>query len=607
MNLLFSIKDFNLGINNSTFFEIAKLSPGNYDDDIDQIIHSFLLEKKSNEIRSFTIPINLSNNFMEFSGLLLAHHIRLSREFKFCDVPIVFYGSLKLEQLLRITPLARILLTSNVFYVDISKFSFHDIEKSLDGYKIKLFDINTFLDQIQIKQPVNYDSHHSVDNEFALIQWSKFINCYDELPPSIKKEYESKLYFKYLKLKQTFAKVEKPIEKPIIEITENIRILLIDDEASKGWEGYYSSLFSNSSKKIKFEDSGIDFKNIYTTEDIVTKVELKVSDFKPDVVLLDLRLLDSDFLKETLPNELTGLKVLKKIKEINKGIQVIITTASNKAWNFNLAKQKGAYDFIIKDGFEDPKKAISKFITTIEISSKRAGFLKVIDQKLSDIKSLIISNYHFKDKDNDEQKSEEIKEDKIRMRMFSNLEIAFELMDLSYKIPDKDKYLAYSYLQLFLLIEDFVNPDYSEKLNPVLFKESEEVFVSHSLKQICIIQNKNGKKYTRLKFEKKYKIDGNLLEFERRIDTNFFVSSILIYKYGNPNSSVRGWTSVNNVRNDVAHKGYTPNESEIKDLLDFIIYFLDNSNESNTNLEKGLVPLTYEDRIQAFIEKYNRK
>ena len=83
MNLLFSIKDFNLRIDNSTFFETATLSPGNYDDDIDQIIHSFLLDKVENKIDSFTIPISLSNNFMEFSGLLLAHHVRLSREFKF--------------------------------------------------------------------------------------------------------------------------------------------------------------------------------------------------------------------------------------------------------------------------------------------------------------------------------------------------------------------------------------------------------------------------------------------------------------------------------------------------------------------------------------------
>jgi CheY-like chemotaxis protein len=607
MNLLFPIKDFNLGINNSIFFEIATISPGNYDDDIDQIIHSFIRDKEKSSIESLTIPISLSNNFMEFSGLLLAHHIRLSREFKFCDVPIVFYGSLKLEQLLRITPLARILLTSNVVYVDTTKYSFADIQKSLEGYKVKSFDTSAFLDQIQINPPANYDSHHNVDNEFALIQWSKFIKCYDELPPIFRKEYESKLYFKYLKLKQTLAQVEKPLEKTIIETTGNISILLIDDEACKGWEDFYSSLFSNSSKEIKFEDSGIDFKDPNISDLIISRVENKVIQFKPDIVLLDLRLLDSDFHKETPPAELTGLKILEKIKEINRGIQVIITTASNKAWNFNLAKQKGAYDFIIKDGFEDPEKAISKFNTALEISCKRAGFLKIIDQKLSILKELIISSDHFKDKDDDEKKPHEIKEDKIRKRMFSYLEIAFELLDLSYNIPQKDKYLAYSYLQLFLLIEDFVNPDSLEKHTPILYNESDQVFISHSLKQICILQIKEGKKLTRLVFDSKYKIDNNAIEFKRKMDTNFFVSSILIYKYGNPNSSAKEWTSVYKVRNNVAHEGYTPNESEIKKLLDFMLYFFNNSNERDINIDKGLVPVTYEESFQALTAKFNSR
>jgi CheY-like chemotaxis protein len=607
MNLLFPIKDFNLGINNSTFFEIANLSPGNYDDDIDQIIHSFTREKEKSSIESFIIPISLSNNFMEFSGLHLAHHIRLSREFKFCDVPIVFYGSLKLEQLLRLTSLARILLTSNVIYVDITKYSFNKIQESLEVYKTKLFDINTFLDQIQIKPPANYDSHHNVDNEFALIQWSKSINCYDRLPNNFKKEYDSKLYFKYLKLKHTLPNEKLQFVSSIIEFKNNINILLIDDEAMKGWETFYCSLFSGSSKKITFKDSCIDFKNIQTKEDIISKIEFIISDFKPDVVLLDLRLLESDFLKETLPNELTGLKVLEKIKEINKGIQVIITTASNKAWNFNHAKQKGAYDFIIKDGFEDPEKAIGKFNTALEISCKRAGFLKIIDQKLSILKEIIISSDHFKDKDDFEKKPHEIEEDKIRKRMFSYLEIAFELLDLSYEIPDKHKYLAYSYLQLFLLIEDFVNPDSLEKHTPILYNESDQVFISHSLKQICILQIKKGKKLTRLVFDSKYKIENNAIEFKRKMDTNFYVSSILIYKYGKPNSSEKEWTSVYKVRNNVAHEGYTPNESEIKKLLDFMLYFFNNSNERDVNIDKGLVPVTYEESLQALTAKFNRR
>jgi CheY-like chemotaxis protein len=490
----------------------------------------------------------------------------------------------------------------------VDKYSFDDIQKSIEKYKPKQFDIKKLLKQIHINPPSNYDdNHHSIDNEFALIQWAKFIKCYDDLPPIFRKEYESKLYFKYLKLKQTLAQVEKSLEKTIIETNGNTRILLIDDEAGKGWEAFYSSLFSNSSNVIKFEDSGIDFKDSNISDLIISRVENKVLQFKPDIVLLDLRLLDSDFHKETPPAELTGLKILEKIKEINRGIQVIITTASNKAWNFNLAKQKGAYDFIIKDGFEDPEEAINKFNNALEISCKRAGFLKIIDQKLSDIKASINSNDHFSDKDDENKKLGEIIEDKIRKRMFSNLEIAFELLDLSYKIPDKDKFLSYSYLQLFLLLEDFVTPNSLEKLFPILYKENDQIFINHSLKEICILQIKEGSMQTRLKFKDKYILVDSAINLQRKMDTNFFVSSILIYKYGNLNSSEKKWTRVYKVRNDVAHEGYTPNEIEINRLLDFMAYFFDKSNESSTNIDKGLIPVTYEECLQSFKDKYKKK
>lgn len=600
--LQFPNSDYKFEIDDS-FFDIEYISPINYDDDIDQRIHTTLLSLKGKEIKSFSIPISLTENYMEFSGLLFAHHVRLTRDLTFCDAPIVFYGTLDFHQLLRFTPFAQILLTNNIQYVNIVKYSFGDIQKSIDRYEPKPFDIMQFLEQIHIIPPSNYDSHHSTDNEFALIQWSRYIGCSNNLPLQFKNEFDSRLYFKYLRAKNTFSEIID-YDQVAISTLANTRILLVDDEANKGWKSFYESFLKKSN--IKFEDSAIEFENA-EKDSLIAKVESKVREFNPDVVLLDLRLQDSDFAKEISPENLTGMQILEKIKKINKGIQVIITTASNKAWNFNIAKQKGAYDFIIKDGFEDPEKAIIKFNTALEISSKRAGFLKIIDQKLSDLKALIISNDHFEDKDDEEKMPHEIKEDKIRKRMFSNLELASELLDLSYKIPDKHKYLAYSYLQLFLLIEDFANPDSLEKLCPILYNESDQVFIRHSLKQICILQIKDGIKRTRLMFDSRYKLLENAIKFQRKMDTNFFVSSILIYKYGNENSSKKDWTSVYIVRNDVAHEGYTPKEFEINRLLDFMHYFFDKSNESDTNLDKGLVPITYEESLQTLTAKYNRR
>ena len=112
-----------------------------------------------------------------------------------------------------------------------------------------------------------------------------------------------------------------------------------------GWENFYESFFRNS--QIKFEDSGIDFKN-EEKNNLITKIISRVKHFDPDIVLLDLRLHDSDFGEDVESEKLTGIQILEKIKEINRGIQIIITTASNKAWNFNLAKHPNGK--IVLDG-----------------------------------------------------------------------------------------------------------------------------------------------------------------------------------------------------------------------------------------------------------------
>ena len=378
MHILFYSGEFDRWFQPSNFFKKEKLAE-NFDDDLDQRINTYLFGNEAEETKAFILPISITGNFYDFSGLIFAHHVRLTRNIPYCDVAIVFYGTLELDQLLRLTPLARILLTANVLYVNIAKFSFEDIQKSIEKYKTKQFDINQFTREIQINPPSNYDdNHHSIQNEFALIQWSKYIGCFESLPPQIKKEFDSQLYFKYLRVKNPLAEIKDQKEFLIPTISKP-KILLIDDEAKKGWENFYSSFLKNSN--IEFKDSEIDFKN-QEKDKLIELVESIVINYNPDVVLLDIRLHDSDFVRDTKPENFTGLEVLEKIKKINKGIQVIITTASNKAWNFNLAKQKGAFDFIIKDGFESPELALNTLRNTIEHASNRAFYLKTIYNKM---------------------------------------------------------------------------------------------------------------------------------------------------------------------------------------------------------------------------------
>ena len=605
MHTLFYFNGFEDLFQLNSSFRLAKLAD-NFNDDIDQRINTFLSVNNHEDITSFILPISLNGNFYDFSGLIFAHHVRLSRNFKSSDVKIAFYGTVDILELLKITPLSRILLTQNIYYFDINQFSFEGIEKYLNS-KPHYFDFNHFLKQIQIDAPSNYEgNHHSIDNEFALIQWSKYIGSYNSLPDNFKKEFESRLYFKYLKSKNQLHDEKSTAQLSRNTVSEK-NILLIDDESKVGWKEFYISLFNKCSSNVKFEDSCIDFKDPNIAQTIISKIESIVFQFNPDIVLLDLRLLDSDFDFDTPPDQLTGLKILEKIKQINKGIQVVIVTASNKAWNFDLAKQKGAYDFIIKDGFEDPSKVISKFNRTIEISSQRAGFLKKIGKKISQVKELIYSNIHFNEKSEQKSINEYQIDDGIKKKMFSNLDLAFELLDLSYKIPGKDKYIGYSYLQLFLLIEDFVNPDSVDKQSPILFIEYDQLFLSHSKKNICFLKLVKDKMFTKLIFYKKFKLENKIFTFQKKLGTNLFVSSILIYKYGNSNSSVKEWTSVYSVRNKVAHEGYTPNESEMNKLIDFMCYLFDNKNESDLNIEKGLEPISNEEMLFTLKQKYNKK
>lgn len=52
------------------------------------------------------------------------------------------------------------------------------------------------------------------------------------------------------------------------------------------------------------------------------------------------------------PNEFSGMKILKAIKAANQGIQVIMFTASNKAWNMKALLDAGADGYYIKESPE---------------------------------------------------------------------------------------------------------------------------------------------------------------------------------------------------------------------------------------------------------------
>ena len=67
-------------------------------------------------------------------------------------------------------------------------------------------------------------------------------------------------------------------------------------------------------------------------QEIIDKVVNRVKEDSADIVLLDCRLHKKDHDSHNI-EDITSVQILKKIKALNAGIQVIIFSATNKVWN----------------------------------------------------------------------------------------------------------------------------------------------------------------------------------------------------------------------------------------------------------------------------------
>jgi CheY-like chemotaxis protein len=105
-----------------------------------------------------------------------------------------------------------------------------------------------------------------------------------------------------------------------------------------------------------YESLGSEFHEL-EREEIINLSVNKAKDF--DLVILDFRLTEDDFY-ESDPKKITGYKILEGIKAHNKGIQVVIFSATNKVWNLQALQDAGADGFIVK---ESPENSLDSHFT----------------------------------------------------------------------------------------------------------------------------------------------------------------------------------------------------------------------------------------------------
>lgn len=376
--------------------------------DIDIYIHEQLttgdLRKKIELAEIIFIKVALTQNYLEYAGIRLAYHIRLTKDLKDkALLPIVFVSEETYEFLGLTCEIPQILFSSGIYLMRDNKV---DYRKHLDMFKSSkvrpLNDKETFVSKLKIIPSSNHTSHHSIANEWSLLRWSELLSIeLNEPLTSVKQNVESSLYYKYL---LALNPIEEKNQLTFSKIDSIDKILYIDDEWNKGWKLVLNQLLIKSGAS-NFKTLEYSFKDS-KPEDTIAACKAEINSFDPNVVILDLRLCDQDFtIKKT--DSLTGYILLDFIKKLNPGIQVIIFSASNKVWNLIELQKAEADDFILKDSPETSKtsESISNLINALNKASQRT-FLKELIQKCNIIDGKLTaqinpSNHDYNDFIND--------------------------------------------------------------------------------------------------------------------------------------------------------------------------------------------------------------
>jgi len=605
------LKDFKEGQQDVLEFDITPALQINenfsFDYETSEILKNHFSNKK--KYTCIFIPYNLNKElYLDFSGLKVALHIRLSPELEHTFCPIVFYGYEDPIHVAKLSPYSKILFSIGSLTLTSSKISFENFNLTCDYLKEMTHeDYVNFLNELNIIPADDYKSYHSTANELALFQWSSFIGCDDQIDEV--KVNRNRLYFKYLEAKRLFnadvgwgreidnnnsgfsqikinGKIKDRENKEGKIIYRIAKVLLIDDEAKKGWDSFYANLFKINpvvEERVKFEslnpkdENGkeIKFKNLDRVQ-IIELAKNKVEEFDPDIVLLDLRLQDNDFNQDVSPSDLTGIQIAQKIHLINKGIQVIITSASNKIPNY-LASSKqglGVDGYIIKSTDTNPEKQIGIIVKSISDLIPKADFLKKIFSLTEEIKVLL---------DNTDQS--------FKINSINDLEIAFRLI---YEGVKEEKYMNFGFLQLFQIIESYLKSPNVFLLNDkfgFVYREKQQLIVLKKNKEL----SKDDYDYFDHEFDNRFTwmLDLKTNKYKKNKAHPIVIAQIaqivFVYRYNAQKDIIDMWGSLNRARNTKAVHGSNTKKGlisvlEIEEILKLLIYLINPINQESASV-----------------------
>lgn len=343
------------------------------------VIHDFVCRTFASVSANDKIVIDLDSTDPALA-LTIAMHIRLS----IMDIrqgalsPILLISYLSLQSFLSLGECSQLFLTSKGVSL-CSPDELKSVIGAISGITASEYK-SVFLDKIQIHPDASI-GRHSMANQWGADVLYRLVCKEDPKETEGIAQAKKKLYYKYtylntIDLNALFSETSDTANRhdSILLGAIGKSILLIDDEADRGWGDVLHKWMLNCKTFDIVNDPISNYEDIWG--DIRQKIE---SDYY-DLYLLDLRLLgnNEDYIYDT--DAFSGMKVLKKIKDINRGNQVIIMTASNKAWNMKALLDAGADGYYIKESPElrlpisFSEANFKSFKTCVETALNRNGF-----------------------------------------------------------------------------------------------------------------------------------------------------------------------------------------------------------------------------------------
>ena len=416
----------NLGL---TTKSVPNISTGRYTDIVD------FIKKLPTDLDCVVIDSDSFNSENPELPLDIALYIRMMLHdcIKTALSKIVIVSDLTIDSFMDYGVKSMILMTKGVLLTD-SESVGYAIESAVALTPSEY--VNGFLNLIKVEPQEKVEGHHSIANEWGAEA------LYNVISGGVKSSLipikaESSLYFKYssivsLDAEDVTAIIEGRTPKfltPKICINDSIRYLLIDDETDKGWDKVLRSLLPNANQEVWKQP-------IKTYQELSENIRNQISDGYYDIIFLDLRM--SGIVEDSIvnPEHFSGMKILRSIKEVNMGIQVVMLTATNKAWNVKALLDAGANGYYMKESpeYHFPLKYTEQnalaFVKTIKDCINNSYLQDIISEASSLLKKLPPDN-------------------ELTFNIKNQLSIALSLI-LKAKTPDE---YAFAYISLEQIFE----------------------------------------------------------------------------------------------------------------------------------------------------------